>query len=345
MRLYRLGDTGEPVRDIQERLAGLDLDPHPDPRGEFGEYTRRSVADFQRSRGLNADGIVGSDTWRALYEAGYRLGDRLLFMRRPMLRGEDVAELQSRLNGLGFDAGKVDAVFGPETQRAVLDFQRNRHLAEDGRAGPSVVTEIRLVTRETMGAGREAVREREWLRALPDTVVGSRVYLDAACRSEHEAAHSWAAASAAAVSLQERGGVPLLSRSSDTTLTERVRVRRANRLGAELVISFTMAEQAPRVYYFASAHSTSEAGRMLAGYLGDRLECETEGRATPILKETRAPAVVVSSPDLTDKIGLAVVEGIVTFFQDSSHPHSPAGQDGPPPSRKEPAVDPLEVLE
>lgn len=318
MRLYRLGDTGEPVRDIQERLAGLDLDPHPDPRGEFGDFTQRAVADFQRSRGLDADGIVGPDTWRALYEAGYRLGDRLLLMRRPMLRGEDVAELQSRLNGLGFDAGKVDAIFGPETQKAVLDFQRNRHLAEDGRAGPGVVTELRLVTRQTIGAGRETVREREWLRALPDTVVGSRVYFDAACRSEHEAALSWAAASAAAVDLQERGGVPLLSRSSDTTLTERVRVLRANRLGAELVISFTKSDNGAALYYFASSLSSSEAGRMLAGHIGEQLGYKVEGRATPILKETRAPAVVVSSPDLTDKTGIAVVEGLVTFFQNSS---------------------------
>lgn len=314
MRLYRLGDTGEPVRDIQDRLLGLGLATDPDPRGEFGPATGEAVQAFQRSRGLGVDGIVGPDTWRALYEAGYRLGDRLLFLRRPMLRGEDVSELQSRLNGLGFDAGKVDGIFGPDTQRAVLDFQSNRHLAEDGKAGPGVITEIHLVTRATMRAGREAIREKEWLRGLPDTLVGARVFLDSSCRTDHEAAVTWAAASTAAFYLQERGGVPLLSRSDDVSLPERLRAQRANRLGAEIIVSIALDEE-PTIYFFASDHSRSEAGAMLARAIADTLGIGVEGRATPMLKETRAPAVVVSLPDISDKTGVAVVDGIEGFFR------------------------------
>ncbi|HLT96885.1 MAG TPA: peptidoglycan-binding protein [Acidimicrobiia bacterium] len=315
MRLYRLGDTGESVRDIQDRLVGLGLSTEPDVRGEFGPGTERAVLEFQASRGLSADGIVGPDTWRALYEAGYRLGDRLLFLRRPMLRGDDVAELQSRLNNLGFDAGKVDGVFGADTQRAVLDFQRNRHLAEDGKAGPEVITELRLVTRATMRAGREAVRELEWFRSRPPTVVGARVYLDSGCRDSHEAALAWSAANSAAVALQERGGVPLLSRSHDVVLPERVRALRANRLGAELVVSFSLARGEPAVYYFSSDHGRSEVGGLLAAAVATRLNCGYDGRATPMLKYTRAPAVVVESDRLDEKTAMAVVEGIEGFFQ------------------------------
>lgn len=314
MRLYRLGDTGEPIRDIQDRLAGLGLAIDLDPRGEFGEATRDAVGKFQKSRGLAADGIVGPDTWRALYEAGYRLGDRLLFLRRPMLRGDDVAELQSRMNGLGFDAGKVDGVFGPRTQRAILDFQRNRYLAEDGKAGPEVITELRLVTRATIRAGREAVREMEWLRARPASVVGARVYLDSACRTEEESAATWTAANAAAVLLQERGGIPLLSRSHDVVLPERVRAQRANRLGAELIVSVGVAEADPAVYYFSSDHGRSEVGALLASAIAVKLACPFEGRATPMLKETRAPAIVVEMPIVDEKTALAVVEGLEEFF-------------------------------
>lgn len=317
MRLYRFGDAGEPVRDIQDRLLGLGLATDPDARGEFGTATREAVESFQRSRGLGIDGIVGPDTWRALYEAGYRLGDRLLFLRRPMLRGEDVSELQSRLNGLGFDVGKVDGIYGPDTQQAVLEFQRNRHLAEDGKAGPSVITELRLVTRATMRTGREAIREKEWLRRLPVTLVGSRVYLDASCRNDHEAAMTWSAAAGAAFHLQERGGVPLLSRSNDVSLPERVRAQRANRLGAELIVSIALDEPST-VYYFASDHSRSEAGAMLAEAIADALGSTVQGRATPMLKETRAPAVVVSCPDLSEKTGLALVDGIEDFFRTAS---------------------------
>jgi N-acetylmuramoyl-L-alanine amidase len=316
MRLYRFGDGGEPIRDIQDRLAGLGLDTRPDPRGEFGPGTEEAVLRFQESRGLGGDGIVGPDTWRALYEAGYRLGDRLLFLRRPMLRGDDVAELQSRLNNLGFDAGKVDGVFGSDSQRAVLEFQRNRHLAEDGKAGPEVITELRLVTRAAIRGGREAVRELEWLRTRPATVVGARIYLDSACRNEREAALTWTAANTAAVALQERGGVPLLSRSHDVVLPERVRAQRANRLGAELVVSFGLGTPGS-VYYFSSDHGRSEVGQLLAAAVANRLRSKVEGRATPMLKETRAPAVVIEATDTDDKTALAVVDGIEDFFSQS----------------------------
>ena len=199
MRLYRVGDEGPAVRDIQDRLAALSFDPGADARGVFADGTRQAVAEFQRAKGLDADGIVGPNTWRALYEAGYRLGDRILFLRRPMMRGEDVAELQSRLGSLGFDCGKVDGIFGPDTERAVVDFQHNRFLAEDGKVGPEVVTEIHLVTRGQMREDRQAIREREWLRMLPETVAGARVFLDADCRDHEESAAAWEAASAAAL--------------------------------------------------------------------------------------------------------------------------------------------------
>ncbi|NIP96587.1 MAG: peptidoglycan-binding protein, partial [Akkermansiaceae bacterium] len=79
MRLFRRGDAGEPVRDIQSRLAALGFGCGPDEEASFGPGTESAVVDFQEYRGLRADGIVGPDTWRALVEAGYRLGDRLLY--------------------------------------------------------------------------------------------------------------------------------------------------------------------------------------------------------------------------------------------------------------------------
>ena len=103
MRLYRRSDSGDAVRDIQGRLLALGYRPQADPGGEFGPATEAAVREFQNDRGLTADGEVGPETWRVLYEAGYRLGDRLLFLRRPMLRGEDVAELQGRLSQLAID--------------------------------------------------------------------------------------------------------------------------------------------------------------------------------------------------------------------------------------------------
>ena len=67
---------------------------------------------FQEHRGLRSDGVCGPQTWSALVEAGRVLGDRLLYYRNPMLRGDDVATLQRQLGALGFDAGRVDGIFG-----------------------------------------------------------------------------------------------------------------------------------------------------------------------------------------------------------------------------------------
>lgn len=315
MRLYRLGDQGPAVRDIQDRLAALGFEPVADPRSVFSDGTEQAVREFQKTKGLDVDGIVGPNTWRSLYEAGYRLGDRIIFMRRPMIRGEDVAELQSRLNSLGFDSGKVDGIYGPDTEAAVIDFQHNRHLAEDGKVGPEVVTEIHLVTRGEMKEGRQAIREREWLRMLPETVAGARIFLDAECRDPEEAREAWDAASAAALAIQDAGGVPMMSRSNDIQLPERVRARRANRMGSDLIVAFRLNREGEDcVFYFASEHSSSKAGEALANSIALAVGGRVEGRASAMLKETRAPAAVVALRTLDQKTGLAVAEGLNQFF-------------------------------
>jgi N-acetylmuramoyl-L-alanine amidase len=314
VRLYRLGDAGEAVSDIRARLGALGFPTDRDPEGCYGEATVDAVRGFQQSRRLNPDGVVGPDTWRALYEAGYVLGDRPLDYRRPMARGEDVAELQRRLNDLGFDAGKVDGVFGPDTQRALRDFQHNRQIAEDGITGPQVLGELRLVSRTAEKTGREAIREREWLRSLPRTLAGSRVYFDAGCRNDDERDRAWDAANGAALALQGRGGVPLMSRSADTNMPERVRARRANRLGAEMIVSFQLPVEEPGVFFFASSMSRSEAGALLAAEMAAHLDLMVDGRAVPILKETRAPAVVIATTALGASVGERAVTAMASFL-------------------------------
>lgn len=47
-----------------------------------------------------------------------------------------VGVLQFKLNQLGFKCGKVDGVFGSNTEKAVRRFQKSKGLAVDGIAGP-----------------------------------------------------------------------------------------------------------------------------------------------------------------------------------------------------------------
>ena len=85
----------------------------------FDAATELAVRHFQQVRGLSVDGRVGEETYRALSEARWSLGDRLLRYdpERPM-RGDDVTSLQERLLELGYDAGRADGIFGPRPRPA-----------------------------------------------------------------------------------------------------------------------------------------------------------------------------------------------------------------------------------
>ena len=317
MRLYHKGDRGEPVRDVQDRLSALGFDLSSDQPGLFADATYTAISEFQAERGLPVDGIVGPETWHSLVDAGFRLGDRMLYHRVPMMRGDDVSELQARLNSLGFDTNKVDGIFGPSTLGGVLDFQHNRGLAEDGIAGDIVASELRLVARATQKPGREAVREREWLQSLPDSVAGQRIYIDPECRTPEESETTWKAATAAGASLQLLGGHPILSRSVDTAPDPTLRAQRANRLDVDVVIAFFVPEDGEEgIFYFSSEHSRSEAGMAIAQLVADRLGLEARGRTMPILKNTRSPAIVISVRAMRRRVGRIVANVVASLYEE-----------------------------
>jgi hypothetical protein len=62
----RRGSQGTAVRTLQNQLTTLGFDPGQID-GIFGSRTDTAVRGFQRARGLRVDGIVGPQTWAALY--------------------------------------------------------------------------------------------------------------------------------------------------------------------------------------------------------------------------------------------------------------------------------------
>jgi len=108
--------------------------------------TLTAVQNFQQSRGLEVTPIINSQVLHALEETSWELGDRLLYVSRPLLRGDDVVALQQSLALLGFDPGRVDGIFGPLTESGLQEFQRNYALAPSG-----------ALTRETLVALRRLV--------------------------------------------------------------------------------------------------------------------------------------------------------------------------------------------
>jgi len=288
----RSGDTGDAVRDLQQRLTALGLDTTVEPRGAFGPQTAEAVRSFQTQRGLPVSGACDGLTWSALVEAGYRLGDRLLYLRSPMVRGDDVAELQRALGNLGFDAGRVDGIFGPHTERALRDFQRNAGLTADGVGGPQVILGLDRLGRPPGRATNVAgVREREHLRSQPPRLTGRRIVIG-------EAGGLDVLVSAVDRLLQEAGAIVAVLHHPHPS----VQAVEANDFGADVYLGLALVDHAPcQAAYYATAGFESAGGRQLAGQLveslrsvGDLEVDDAHGRGLPILRETRMPAVLAT---------------------------------------------------
>lgn len=66
----KYGMTHSEVKRLQEILKQKGYFTYSETTTYFGNYTRQAVVNFQRANGLKTDGVVGSDTWRALGVAG-----------------------------------------------------------------------------------------------------------------------------------------------------------------------------------------------------------------------------------------------------------------------------------
>ena len=354
MRLIRRGERSAAVQDLQARLERLGLSIAPQELGGcFDQTTEEAVRAFQQSRGLDVDGLVGDATWRALVESSWSLGDRMLRLEEPHLRGDDVRDLQSRLNALGFHAGKHDGIYGPAMAAALRDFQRNLGIAEDGIVGLETLRtlrRLRLVTRTGLGP---RIREREARRAGPPGVAGKRLVLDPGHGGEDpgslgpsgetEAELVFRLAASLAELLEAEGADVSLSRGPHDGPSESERARRANEVGADLVVSLHLnahpseAAQGAATYYFEHGGIASEPGEHLAGLLQERLvaagmvDCRSHGKAYAILRETRMPAVVVepgfiTNPDdvkllsqmaAAEPVVLAMVSAVLSYYSSS----------------------------
>lgn len=78
-------------------------------------------------------------------EKVYALGDRLLKNTSPNTKGEDVREMQKRLNALGFDCGEPDGDFGNGTERGVRAFQKAARIEVDGEFGPASLAALKAM--------------------------------------------------------------------------------------------------------------------------------------------------------------------------------------------------------
>jgi N-acetylmuramoyl-L-alanine amidase len=325
------------VADLQTRLEKLGFVIDSLERGgTFGPSTEMAIKEFQQRSGLDVDGIVGDDTWKALVESSWTLGDRPLRLSQPFLRGDDVRELQARLNALGFTAGKHDGIFGLGTAAALRDFQRNLAVNEDGIVGHETLRaleRLRMVIKPGLGP---RITEREARRADPPGLAGKRIVLDPGhggddageigSGGETEADWVFRLSAKLALLLDAEHAHTMLTRGPHDGPEESQRAQLANRFGADLLLSIHLNSHPAAIaagaatYYFQGGSVASEPGEYLAGLIQQALiragrpDCSTHGKAYPILRETQMPAVLVEPGFITNPEELAELVGSVDII-------------------------------
>ena len=307
-----VGTSGPSVGELRRRLALLEYPTDPDPRDHFGAATAGAVSRFQAVHGLDPTGVCDAATWTIVLESEHALGERLLCLRSPMLRGEDVADLQLRLGTLGFDSGRVDGIFGPSTQAAVGEFQRNAGIVFDQVCGPDTVAALRRLEGRAGSSTVASVRERVRLQTEGRGVERLRVSIGATEPGD-------LAASTLAAML-----APLCAAVQVTEGADSDQAAAANRFEADvhLALEFTSTDDI-EARYFSVPGFESYGGRSLAEVIVMELPATglgvARGMRLPILRETRAPAVALrighglGAPKHRDLVAAALVRALTRW--------------------------------
>ena len=326
MQLLRRGDRGPAVAEIRSTLRrfGLLADTVLGaPHDHFDTEVEHAVRAFQQQRGLIADGIVGPATYRALREAGWTLGDRMLaYLISAPMAGDDVVTLQERLLELGYDPGRPGGVFDERTEAALRRFQREYGLVADGLCGPATLRSLRQLGRKVTGGRPHLLREQELLRQAGPRLRGKRIVVDpghggpdrgVVAAGVAEADLMWDLARRLVGRMAATGMDAMLSRQENTCPTELERAAFANNAAADLVLSLhadashSLHAQGLATFHFGNGSgSTSTVGETLAGFIQRELlirtamfDCHSQARTWELLRLTRMPTVRVEVGYLT----------------------------------------------
>jgi N-acetylmuramoyl-L-alanine amidase len=324
-----LGQRGGAVAEVRRNLATLGLldgsgTEAADSDALFDAVTELAVRAFQQHRGLRSDGVVDTETYRALAAARWRLGDRVLVHNATtMLVGDDVADLQRQLLELGYDLGRADGMFGRATEDALRTFQRERGMRADGICGPMTLRALHQLAGRVVGGRPQWLREMAAVSDSGPSLLGKRIVLDPAhggsargvqAGGVDEADVVWELATRLEGRLTALGVRTWLTRGQHNGMTDDARASFANTQGADLVISLHLdgsaspSAQGVSCYYYGAGETSSTIGERLADLIQREIvartamtDCRIHGRTWDLLRLTRMPAVRVDAGYLTSE--------------------------------------------
>jgi len=310
----KVGDRSDAIGIISNTLNRLGfLDKASDL---FDQSLEEAIKAFQQERGLTATGLVNEITQRALDEARWRLGDRILLLgTQSLMRGDDVSTLQERLIQMGFNCGRVDGVYGVKTEAAVKEFQKSVGIVVDGKCGPSTLISLMRLVKTVQGGAPSALRESVKHSVRSPALANKVVVIDPSWGGEF-AGESFHGVNESEVvfDLAQRlegrllalGVNVVLTRSAKNSPLEKERIEIANSVNADLLIALKVDSYKNEnanglaTYYYGrddkGVHSV--VGERFANLIQreicartDLLNCRTHAKSWDLLRLTVAPAV------------------------------------------------------
>lgn len=341
MKTFHVGDRSPRVAEARSTLARLGLLPdfqddltdwnsqkYSEDDKLFDEHLAEVLKAFQQSRGIVPSGDIDELTLRELRLASYKLGARVLaFQPGNEFVGDDVSQLQQQLQELGFYAHRIDGHFGEATHAALVEFQLNSGLQDDGMCGPDTIRALNLLGRRITGGNPQAIREREHVRSAGPRLAGKRVVIDPALGgadkgrtvtgmhgaiSEEEIL--WDLASRIEGRMIAAGMETIISRPRMDSPSPKARAEIANAFGADLMICLQcdsyqneLAEGVSTFYFGSEFGASSLTGETLSGYVQreivartEFLNCGNHARTWELLRLTQMPTIEVVAGYLTN---------------------------------------------
>lgn len=283
---------------MHEQLFALGFDV---PLGDtVTRATVSAVQEFQRTRGLEVTTTLDTHVLQALEETSWELGDRLLYLSRPLLRGDDVVALQQSLALLGFDPGRVDGIFGPLTELGLQEFQHNYGLVPSG-----------TLTRSTLTALRRLVPRDQSRRLVTEVRQRSALIREATSRCVVVVGDS--PALPALRSAIAAYGLDVLSVAGDDN--EIAQSANDQTVGLVIGLRYRVGIDSPVIHYYESFRFRSLHGYEMAEVIAAKLNGDTFGMAGPLLRNTTMTAleIIHGAGDQLDLVQ-AIVDALPVLF-------------------------------
>ncbi len=311
-------DNRTRIVDFQRRLRLLGYElGKSEIDGILGVQTKNAIRKFQQDRGLTSTGEVDEETWKEIVDAGYKIGERLLYLKNPPFRGDDVKNLQLWLKTLGFYKFNENGIFCEKTHKALLEFQKNMKIQADGILGGSTLQHLQNLKRviEAQKSSNYPLL-KDYLKNKDND--GFKVIIDygSSTNGMADGSHYFRdkiyICKNIAVFVRDillHLGIESLisvSENNNNSLFLSDRIRFANQSDSDILISINLGHSidsdanGSSCFYFKGIKSYSMTGKGIANLIQDRLisnldllDCRVHGANYAILKETVMTAVLI----------------------------------------------------